>query len=120
MYKCEQKPKKLDENLEKNFNTKEQEDFRETFPTPPQVAMCSPPISVTGDDEDISYSLLPQFSRNSSPMFDSTEEVCTCTTLTAVLLLFPTLTTNLVKTREYSFSLVATNFMTFDFYHKNF
>ena len=64
--------------MQKNFDTTEKEDIPGTFPTPPQVPMCSPPMSVTGDDEDITYSLMPQFSRNSSPMFFSPDEVCSC------------------------------------------
>ena len=75
LYKNHQKAKTLDENLETNFDTAEDKDGRETFPTPPQVAMCSPPMSVAEDEEDIAYSLMPQFSRNSSPMLFNSEEV---------------------------------------------
>ena len=75
LYKKHQKPRRLTENQEKNFDATESKDARETFPTPPQVAMCSPPMSVVEDEEDISYSLMPQFSRNSSPTFYSPEEV---------------------------------------------
>ena len=70
--KSEKKPKNLDENVKKNFGPKE---VPETFPTPPQVSMCSSPLSVRGEDEDAPYSLTPQFSRNSSPMFFSPDEV---------------------------------------------
>ena len=75
MYKNHQKANKREEDLEKSFDTVESKDGRETFPTPPQVTICSPPISVAEDDEDDSYSLMPQFSQNSTPLFCSPEEV---------------------------------------------
>lgn len=74
--KSETKPKELDESLKENFDAKDKDDVGEPFPTPPQVSMCSPPMSVTGEDDDTSYPLMHQFSQNSSPMFSSPEEVC--------------------------------------------
>ena len=78
--KSEKKPKNLDENVKKNFGPKENT-VPETFPTPPQVSMCSSPLSVRGEDDDTPYSLTPQFSRNSSPMFFSPDEVRIMSTL---------------------------------------
>ncbi|XP_028403350.1 bromodomain-containing protein C631.02-like [Dendronephthya gigantea] len=74
VYKSEQKPNKFDESVEENFDAKEKDDVGETFPTPPQVSICSPPISVTGEDDETPYPLMPRFSRNSSPMLSSPEE----------------------------------------------
>lgn len=65
------KTTKLDET-----KMKEKEDIRETFPTPPQIPICSPPMSVVGEDEDTPYSLMPEYSRNSSPFLLSPDEVC--------------------------------------------
>ena len=63
VYECEEKPK--------SFGGKVKEDLKESFPT----AMCSPPMSVTEEDEDMPYSLMPQYTRNSSPLFFSNDEV---------------------------------------------
>ena len=75
MYKSEQKPKMPDNNVQNSFDTKENQDVPETFPTPPQASMCSPPMSIRGEDEDPPYSLMSQFSRNSSPVLFSPDEV---------------------------------------------
>lgn len=75
-----------DENLNPNIDSKrqEKENVPDTFPpTPPphpkcspHFPKCSPPLSVIGDDQDMTYPLRPQFPRSSSPMFLNSDEVC--------------------------------------------